>query len=124
MEKDKKAQEEIREKVESLVNEEQKKEPKKKDKEEKSTFYKIANIVLWVIAIAWIGVSLTDFIRTYFDKDPIFCIKEEVHKYDDGEVYVCTEFGFKFFDYKRDSYRARQFGAFWTKEYDPTAEKK
>ncbi len=124
MEEEKKV-EEVKEEKATLEESETEKETKskKKEKKERSTFSKILNVTLWVIVLAWMAISLTDFIRTYLDKDPIFCLKEETHKYDDGEVYICTEIGFKFFRYDRASYTARQFGGFWTKEHDPSEKK-
>ena len=124
MEEEKKVPEVKEATLEESETEKEVKQPKKKEEKEKSTFSKVINVVLWVIVIAWMAIILTDFSITYFfNKDPLFCINEETHKYDDGEVYICTEIGFKFFRYDRSSYTARQFGGFWTQEYDPNEKK-
>ena len=63
-------------------------EKPKKEKGE-STFNKIMNVILWIILFAWMAICLIDFYNTSQEKEPKFCLKKEVTKYDDGEVRSC-----------------------------------
>lgn len=98
------------------------KEKKKLVKEEKrnnkgkSLAYRITNIVLWVIVIAWMGICVVDFIKVQNEEEPIFCLKNKTIEYDDGNVYVCTGVGYKVYNYKRKSFEAIEFGPFWLKD--------
>lgn len=85
-----------------------------------STFNKIMNVILWIIVLVWIGICVTDYVLTLNDKSPVFCIKEQTKTYDDGTVYQCTGLGYKYFEYNRRSYNAKQFANIFVKEYDPT----
>ncbi len=91
-------------------------EKKQKNKGEKSTFSKIMNIVLWVILIGWMVICLTDFYNVSKEKEPMFCIKKETTKYDDGTVDMCLGLGYKVYNYKRASYSAIEFGPFWSSD--------
>ena len=92
-----------------------------KEGKEKSTFSKIFNVILWVILVAWIAVCLTDFYKTHKEEEPIFCIKKETAKYQDGTVDSCTGLGYKIYHYKRKSFNGIEYGPFWSK--DRSAEK-
>ncbi len=101
------------------MNEKEKKEllkQEKKNKEERSLFQRILNIVLWIVVIAWMAVCVTDYIKVQIEKDPIFCIKKETIEYIDGNVYSCLGAGYKIYDYDRDTLKALEFGPFWLKE--------
>ena len=91
----------------------------KKDK--KSLFSRIINVILWVVLIAWMAICLIDFYNAKTGKSPIFCLKKETTKYDDGSVDTCTGLGYKIFNYKRTSFKGIEYGPFWSK--DRTAEK-
>ena len=89
-------------------------ESKKKNREGKSVFSRIMNIVLWVILLGWMAICLTDFYNVSKEKEPMFCIKTETTTYDDGTVDMCLGLGYKVYNYKRTSYTAIEFGPFWT----------
>lgn len=90
----------------------------KKDKKEyeKTMFYKVSNIILWIVFIIWAAICLTDFVRVRQLKEPAFCIKKQTTQYQDGVVDSCLGVGYKVYNYKRDSYRAVEFGPFWAKD--------
>lgn len=88
----------------------------KSDIKEKSTFSRVMNVVLWVVLFAWMGVCLIDFYNVHKSKAPIFCISKKTTKYDDGTVDSCTGLGYKVYTYKRDSFKAIEFGPFWSKD--------
>ena len=46
----------------------------------------------------------------------MFCIKKGTTKYDDGEVKWCLGAGYKIYDYNRTSFKAIEFGPFWSKD--------
>lgn len=94
----------------------------RKDLSEKGVISRVINVLLWVILIAWMGICIWDFVNVKTDKEPIFCISKKTIKYDDGEVETCTGPGYKVFNYKRESFKGREFGPFWKK--DRTAENK
>ena len=74
------------------------------------------NIVIWIILLLWMGICLTDFYNTQKEKDPMFCLKKETIKYDDGTVDSCTGLGYKIYNYKRKSFTAIEYGPFWSKD--------
>lgn len=109
--------------------------PVKKEKKQKDEFWdskppregrslvgKIVNVVLWVILFAWMAVCVTDFILVKTEREPIFCFGEKTTTYSDGTVDSCYGAGYKVYNYKRESFKAIEFGPFWTK--DRTAENK
>ena len=119
--------------VEEMKEEEQQEEKKqtkkesKKDEEEKSEkkkdlkelFNKIINIVLWIVLFVWMGICITDFIRTKMDKAPIFTFKKSTNKYDDGTVDGYLGLGYRIYNYKRTSLSGMEYGPFWISEEQP-----
>lgn len=88
-------------------------EEKKEEKNNK--LIKALDIFLWVVLIAWMLVVVIDYVKVVNEKEPVFCIKEEVLEYSDGSVDSCTGLGYKVYKYNRESYQAIEFGPFWTK---------
>ena len=76
----------------------------------------VLKIMVTLTFAAWAIMVFTDYFKTRNDKHPIFCLKENTHKYDDGETYECIGLGYKMYDYKRDSITAKEFGPFFIKE--------
>ena len=74
------------------------------------------NIVLWVVLIIWMGICLIDFYNVHQKKDPMFCLKKETTKYDDGKVDSCTGLGYKIYNYQRKSFNGIEYGPFWSKD--------
>ncbi len=101
-----------------------KKEMEKKDKNEKSLFQRVMNVILWIVLFVWMGVCLVDFYNVHQKKDPIFCIKKGVTKYDDGNVKWCLGAGYKVYQYNRKSFTAIEFGPFWSKDRSAEEENK
>ena len=93
-----------------------KKKLEQKDKDEKSLFQRIMNVVLWIVLFVWMGVVLFDYYHVSKNTDPTFCIKKDVTKYNDGEVKWCLGAGYKVFQYNRNCYQAIEFGPFWSKD--------
>ena len=93
-----------------------KKKLEKKEKNEKSMFQRVMNVILWIVLFAWMAVCLIDFYKVLQKSDPIFCIKTGVNKYEDGNVKWCLGAGYKVFQYNRKSFKAIEFGPFWSKD--------
>lgn len=75
---------------------------------------KILDIIFWIIIIAIVIVWATDFIMLKTGKDPIFCLKNINHEYEDGITKECVGFGYKAFQYNRTSISKKtQFGPFF-----------
>lgn len=87
---------------------------KKEKKETKRLVLKILNIVLWVVLFVWIFLVFSDYIRVHNEKEPAYCwFNEKTTTYSDGTVTECTGLGYKVINYKRDSFKALEFGPFW-----------
>lgn len=85
-----------------------------KNTEKKSIAKKIFDVVFWVVIIGLAIIWVTDFINVQNDKDPIFCISQKTHTFDDGTVEECVGLGYKVYDYNRTSLSyGRQFGPFF-----------
>ena len=110
-----------KEKEEELFDDSKEKKELKKEEKGKSTFNRIMNVILWIVLFIWMGICLVDFFKTRAEAEPIFCIKKETVKYDDGEVDSCLGLGYKIYHYKRTSFNGIEYGPFWSK--DRSAEK-
>lgn len=80
---------------------------------------KIIDVIFWlalaILALIWI----IDFINVNNEKEPVFCIKTEVHEYDDGQTVECTGLGYKIYNYNRASTgTGYEFGPFFIKMKD------
>jgi len=104
------------EEEEDFLEEKKSKKSSKKDKDEKSTFSKIMNVILWIVLFAWMAVCLIDFYNVHNENDPVMCIKKGTTEYDDGTVDWCLGVGYKVYRYDRDSFKAIEFGPFWSKD--------
>ena len=83
------------------------------DKEKRK---KIIDIVVSVIVFGILGAWLVDFFNFYQGSEPVLCIKEENHIYEDGKTKICTGLGYKVYVYERDSIEGMEFGPFWLEE--------
>ena len=82
--------------------------------EKKRIVKKIFDVVFWVIIVGLAIIWLTDFINVKANKDPIFCISQKTHTFDDGTVEECVGLGYKVYTYDRSSFsKGRQFGPFF-----------
>lgn len=91
-------------------------EQKQRRKDEKSLIYKIVNTFLWIVVFAWMAICLYDFFNVHQGKEPTFCIKKETTVYEDGTVDSCLGLGYKVYNYNRNSFKAIEFGPFWSKD--------
>ena len=74
----------------------------------------ILNIIFWVVIVALLGIWLTDFILVQQEKKPVFCLSEKTHTFDDGKVEECIGFGYKVYNYDRESINIKtQFSPFF-----------
>lgn len=80
---------------------------------------KIISLVLWIAVLAWVGIIVYDYIAVNNDKSPSFCLSTETKEYSDGTVEICKGLGYNYYNYKRTSYTAKQFGPFFIKEHNP-----
>ena len=110
-----KDKEELEEKEEFFESKKEKKSLKK-DEKEKSLFSRIMNVILWIVLFVWMGICLIDFYKTHQEEEPIFCLKKETVKYDDGTVDSCLGLGYKIYHYKRKSFNGIEYGPFWSKD--------
>ena len=81
-----------------------------------SIFKKVIDIIFWlafaIVALTWV----VDFINVNNEKEPIFCIKNKVHEYDDGQTTECIGLGYKVYGYNRTSTgTGHEFGPFFIK---------
>ena len=79
---------------------------------------KIFSALFSIILIGIVAIWLFDYFRMVNNEKPMFCIKQETYKYDDGTVEECTGLGYKIYEYNRTSYRAKQFGPFFIKMHE------
>ncbi len=107
---------------EEIIREETEEMEEILDKKEKrglgvSIFRKIIDVIFWlafaILAIIWI----VDFINVNNEKDPVFCIKNKVHEYPDGQTTECVGLGYKVYNYNRPSSvgTGYEFGPFFIK---------
>lgn len=64
---------------------------------------KILNVLFWVVFVVLLTIWIIDFVKIKSNNDPIFCLKKEVHKFDDGTVDECLGLGYRIYNYKRSS---------------------
>ena len=81
-----------------------------------SIFKKVIDIIFWlafaIVALTWV----VDFINVNNEKEPVFCIKNKVHEYDDGQTTECIGLGYKVYSYNRTSTgTGHEFGPFFIK---------
>lgn len=104
--------------------------PKKREKIERpeetkkrSIVSRVINIALWIVLLGWMALVVTDYIHVKNEEKPQFCwFNEKTTDYSDGTVTECTGLGYKVINYNRTSFKAIEFGPFWTQ--DRTADKK
>ena len=60
----------------------------------------VLNIILTTITIA----ILFDYFAAVRKVEPLFCFKEEVEQFDDGEIKTYIGLGYKIIKYDRESY--------------------
>ena len=61
------------------------------------------NFISILLATMTIAI-LFDYFATVKKVEPLFCFKEEIEKFDDGEVITYTGLGYKIIKYNRNSY--------------------
>lgn len=104
------------------MNEEEKQmseEFTEKTSKTKTTFKiisKIFNLVLTLVIIAWAGMMLYDYFQVSNEKDPKFCLEENIIEHEDGSTKECKGIGYKIYRYDRESFKGLDFGPFWIKE--------
>lgn len=79
---------------------------------------KIISTIFSLLILGVIAIWLFDYFRMVNNKEPKFCLKEEVYKYDDGTVKECIGLGYKVYEYNRTSYKAKQFGPFFIQMHE------
>lgn len=113
LEKEKLEKERIeKERLEREIKEKQRIEENKKEMK----FVVTINVILFIILFSWLGICMTDFIKTRNNEKPMFCIKEKTKNYSDGSVYSCTGLGYKVFYYNRKSISGKEYCPFWSKD--------
>lgn len=75
----------------------------------------IFDVVFWVCFVFLVVIWVIDFVKVQQKSEPVFCISEKTHEFEDGTVDECTGLGYKVFIYKRKSIEAYQFGPFFIK---------
>lgn len=77
---------------------------------------KVISIIVVLAIIVWTGIILYDYYLVTNEKNPKFCINSGINEYPDGAVRWCIGLGYKVFNYKRETYKALEFGPFWIQE--------
>lgn len=101
-------------------------EEKATEKKEEETFEngsktsrivkKVWNIVFWTLFVCLFAVWIIDFIQVKREEEPIFCISEKIHEYEDGTTKECVGLGYKVYTYDRKSLNIKsQFSPFFVK---------
>lgn len=62
----------------------------------------ILKIVFLFIIVAWVFLVLIDYTRAKKATKPLICFKETTTKVDNGNYYVCTSFGYKYYEYQKE----------------------
>ena len=75
----------------------------------------IFDVAFWVCFAFLVAIWVIDFVKVQKKSEPVFCLSEKTHEFDDGTVEECTGLGYKVFIYKRKSLEAYQFGPFFIK---------
>ncbi len=89
-------------------------EKKEKITSKRSIMKRIFDIVFWVVIVGLSIIWITDFVNVKNDKNPVFCISQKTHTFDDGTVEECVGLGYKVYTYNRSSFsQGRQFGPFF-----------
>lgn len=110
-------------KDEEIIKEETEEMEEILDKKEKrslgvSIFRRVLDIIFWlafaILALIWV----VDFINVNNEKDPVFCIKNNVYEYSDGQTTECIGLGYKVYNYNRASEKGYEFGPFFIKMKD------
>lgn len=74
----------------------------------------VFDIVFWVAIVLLLIIWLTDFFKMKNNEEPVFCLSEKTHKFDDGTVYECKGLGYNIYHYDRESMKnAYQFSPFF-----------
>lgn len=75
---------------------------------------RVFDIVFWTAIILLLIIWLTDFFKMKNNEEPVFCLSEKTHKFDDGNVYECKGLGYNIYHYDRESMKdAYQFSPFF-----------
>ena len=77
-------------------------------------------ILVLVIFVVWVILVFIDYFKTRKDEKPVFCIKETIYKYDNGQTYECVGLGYKVYKYERDNIRATEFGPIFIEQRTDT----
>ena len=113
-------------KLDETKNIEVNEEEKATEKKEEETFEngsktsrilkKVWNIVFWTLFVCLFAVWIIDFIQVKREEEPIFCISEKIHEYEDGTTKECVGLGYKVYTYDRKSLNIKsQFSPFFVK---------
>lgn len=113
-------------KLDETKNIEVNEEEKATEKKEEETFEngsktsrilkKVWNIVFWTLFVCLFAIWIIDFVQVKREKEPIFCISEKVHEYEDGTTKECVGLGYKVYTYNRKSLNIKsQFSPFFVK---------
>ena len=73
----------------------------KKEEKVNKTKRLVWDIIFWVIIVSLTTIWVIDFIQVKRDKEPVFCLKETIHTYDDGTVNECVGLGYNVYTYDR-----------------------
>ena len=85
-----------------------------KNEKAKKIAKRIFDVIFWVAIILLAIIWITDFSRLQGEKEPMFCLSEKTHEFDDGTVYECKGLGYNIYQYDRESIDVRnQFSPFF-----------
>lgn len=103
-------------KVEEREMSQEFKEEKPKKNKGLKIVSKIINLILTLAVLGWAGMMLYDYFQVSNEKEPKFCLEENVIEHNDGVTKECKGIGYKIYRYDRESFKGLDFGPFWIKE--------
>lgn len=91
-------------------------EEKLESKNKKEIYKRIFNIIFCVIIFILFLIWTFDFIKVRHQKQPSFCIKNNVYELEDGTVEECIGLGYKVYNYDSKNVNVKtEFGPVFIK---------
>ncbi len=61
----------------------------------------VIKVLIILILVVWVFFVFTDYMRAKDGKKPKICLKETSEKWNDGDYYECTSFGYRYYELKK-----------------------
>lgn len=80
---------------------------------------KVLSKIFWILVIILMAIATFDFYRVRNGNKPLFCLKKDTFKYDDGETDICIGPIYKVYEYRRTELKGIEFVSIFSKEKMP-----